>query len=133
MLLSVVLAAVSALLVTTTIATAGSTMMKPADQWIDSIWAKQLDGLKGEKDVVLTMLKGVCGVRELEIVQIGLKRLEGRVGSIWGDAVFVINCEEQGKFPVFDDWNQNHQNLTNIIKPWNLISQFAEVAHVNSN
>lgn len=59
--------------------------------WIDSLWKKYEDAVKGQKDVVLSMEIGTrIVIMDLDNIRVVIDRLEIQIDSLFGNVDFVI-------------------------------------------
>ncbi|KAI8532942.1 hypothetical protein RHMOL_Rhmol11G0257300 [Rhododendron molle] len=91
---SVVAAAIAAPPVAAALAAASAVPLGSMGAWIDSLWKKYEDAVKGQKDVVRSMEVGtLIVIKDLDNIRVVIERLEIQIESLLGNVDFVIEEE----------------------------------------
>lgn len=91
---SVVAAAIAAPPVAAALAAASAVPLGSMGAWIDSLWKKYEDAVKGQKDVVRSMEVGTrIVIKDLDNIRVVIERLEIQIESLLGNVDFVIEEE----------------------------------------
>ncbi|XP_047334742.1 UPF0496 protein 1-like [Impatiens glandulifera] len=98
---SVVAAAVSAPPVVTALAAAAAVPLGSMGKWLDSVWKKYLNEVRGQRDVIKSMQIGTCiAIKDLDAIRVLINRLKGEMETLVKIAEFGTNegdeDDEQG-------------------------------------
>lgn len=87
---SVVAAAIAAPPVAAALAAASAIPLGSMGTWIDSLWKKYEDAVKGQKDVVRSMEMGTrIVIKDLDNIRVVIGRLEIHIESLFGNVDFI--------------------------------------------
>lgn len=93
---SVVAAAMAAPPVAAALAAATSIPIGSMGKWIDSLWKKFEDALKGQKEVISSMRVGTyVAIKDLDSIRVLIDRLEVEIESFLRNAEFAVEEEEE--------------------------------------
>ncbi|XP_054787358.1 UPF0496 protein At4g34320-like [Prosopis cineraria] len=91
---SVVAAAIAAPHVAAALAAAASVPIGSMGKWIDSLWKKYEDVLKGQKELISSMQAGTfVAIKDLDNIRLLIDRLEIEIESLIQNAEFAIEVE----------------------------------------
>ncbi|KAI4298373.1 hypothetical protein L6164_031944 [Bauhinia variegata] len=91
---SVAAAAIAAPPVAAAVAAATSIPIGSMGKWIDSLWKKYEDALKGQKEVISSMQVGTCvAIKDLDSIRVLIDRLEIEIESLFQNVDFAIEHE----------------------------------------
>lgn len=91
---SVVAAAIAAPPVAAALAAASAVPLGSMGTWIDSLWKKYEDAVKGQKVVNRSMVVGTqIVIKDLDNIRVVIERLEIQIQSLLGNVDFVIEEE----------------------------------------
>lgn len=91
---SVVAAAMAAPPVAAALAAATSIPVGSMGKWIDSLWKKYQDTMKGQKEVVSSMQVGTyVAIKDLDNIRVLIERLQMDIESLLRDAEFAVDEE----------------------------------------
>uniref|UniRef100_A0A5B7AJZ5 Uncharacterized protein n=1 Tax=Davidia involucrata TaxID=16924 RepID=A0A5B7AJZ5_DAVIN len=92
---SVVAAAIAAPPVVTALAAAVSVPLGSTGKWINSIWNKYENELKGQREMISSMWIGTCiAIQDLDNIRVLVDRLEIEIESLLQNADFALREEE---------------------------------------
>ncbi|KAJ6814750.1 putative UPF0496 protein 1 [Iris pallida] len=98
---SVVAAVMAAPPVAAALAAAAAIPLGSMGKWVDSLWKKYSDTLKGQKEVLSTMYAGAyVAIKDLDSIRILVDRLEVQISSLLQHVDFALKDEEVVKYAV---------------------------------
>ncbi|KAJ6801918.1 putative UPF0496 protein 1 [Iris pallida] len=98
---SVVAAVVAAPPVAAALAAAAAIPLGSTGKWVDSLWKKYSDTLKGQKEILSTMYVGTyVAITDLDSIRLLVDRLEVQIGTLLQHADFALSDEEAVKFGI---------------------------------
>eukprot|EP01018_Ginkgo_biloba_P031887 Gb_12691 [translate_table: standard] len=92
---SVVAAAMAAPLVAAALAAATSIPVGSMGKWVNSLWKKYEDAIKGQREVISAMHAGTnVAIKDLDNIRVLVDRLEIEIGSILSNVDFCLEYQE---------------------------------------